>query len=294
MSNAIRAAGYVRVSTEDQVKYGWNLGADRKRIEATFIEHGFDRHAIYDDGGRQGDDPNRPGFLQMLSEADQFDVLIVRDLDRFSRSLAIYSAAADELVKAGVTLYEFAGEGTGIRKLDLANPDERAMADMKQVFAALEKAQLKRRLRQMKAERASEGWHPGGKRPYGYVLVDTGRRGKRGKVIYLLVPEPVEAAVVARMFEMAQATSQRKIANILNAEGIPAAKGGRWTQSMVARVLRSPLYIGKIRRRAGGQEQWFDGQHDAIVDEDLWHRVNASRATPNAAPGVGRWSPTTS
>ena len=67
----MRAAGYIRVSTDEQAKHGWNLGADRDRIEATITERGWTRHAIYDDGGRQGDDPDRPGFLRMLAEVDR-------------------------------------------------------------------------------------------------------------------------------------------------------------------------------------------------------------------------------
>jgi site-specific DNA recombinase len=283
----MRAAGYIRVSTEEQVKHGWNLGADRERIEATIAEQGWDRHDIYDDGGKQGDDPNREDFLRMLAEADEYDVLIMRDLDRFSRRLAIYAMAVDELVAADVTIYEFAGdEGTGIRKLDLENEDDRALADVKAVFAQLEKAKIKRRVRRAKIARAKAGGHPGGKRPYGYVFADTGRTGNHDKPIRELRPVPVEVAVVNRMFQMADAgTSQRRIARILDDEGIPTANGRRWQQSTVAQHLGNPLYIGKIRRRVDGRWEVYDGQHEAIVDEALWHRVNRSRSTRERKAG---------
>ncbi len=219
-----RAAGYIRVSTEEQRRDGWNLEADRSRIEATIAEQPWTFHAIYDDGARQGDDPDREDFLRMLAEADQFDVLLIRDLDRFSRSLAIYASAVDDLVAAGVTLYEFYGDGTGIRKLDLDNEDGRALADIKAVFAQMEKAKTKRRVRQAKGARAKAGGHPGGKRPFGYQYPS---RDPDDRPAPLLV-DPVEAAVIRRMFDMAQATSQRRIAYILNAEGIAASLGGRW------------------------------------------------------------------
>ena len=57
-----RAAGYIRVSTEEQRRDGWNLEADRSRIEATIAEQPWTFHAIYDDGARQGDDPDRAGL----------------------------------------------------------------------------------------------------------------------------------------------------------------------------------------------------------------------------------------
>jgi site-specific DNA recombinase len=278
----MRASGYIRVSTEEQAKHGWNLGADRERIEATITERGWTRHAIYDDGGRQGDDPDRPGFLAMLAEVDAFDVLIVRDLDRFSRNLAIYASAVDTLLDADVTLYEFSGDGSGLRQLDLSDEDDRALADVKAVFAQLEKAKIKRRVRQAKEARAKGGLHSGGRRPFGYRQRDTTHEGKPAGP---LVVDPIEAPVVRRMFAIAEATSQRKIAQLLNAEGIRTASGGRWVQSMVARVLANPLYLGKVRRKVGGRWEVYDGQHDPIVDEALWQRVNASRATAERRAG---------
>jgi site-specific DNA recombinase len=173
MAEKLRAAGYVRVSTEEQRKNGWNLGADRERIENTISERGWTRVDIYDNGGLQGDDPNRPEFNRMLAEIDTFDVLIMRDLDRFSRKLAIYAAAVDELVEAGITLYEFDGdEGTKLRQLRLENEDDRALADVKAVFAQLEKAKIKRRVRQAMGARARQGHHSGGAPPYGYRWKD--------------------------------------------------------------------------------------------------------------------------
>jgi site-specific DNA recombinase len=281
----MRAAGYIRVSTEEQRKHGWNLDADRERIKATADAQEWELVGIYDDGGRQGDDPDRPAFNQMLADVDDFDVLIIRDLDRFSRKLAIYAAAVDDLTLAGITLYEFAGDGVGIKHIDLDDEDDRALADVKAVFAQLEKAKIKRRVKQAKSARAEAGLHPGGNRSFGYELVDTGRRGKNDKPIRELRPHPIERGVVVRMFQMAEATSQRKIAAILNAEGLKGTKGARWSQAAVALVLGNPLYIGKIRRRVRGEWVVFDGQHDPIVDEDLWNRVNRFKAMPERRAG---------
>lgn len=117
------------------------------------------------------------------------------------------------------------------------------------------------------------------------MLADSGRRGKNDKVIYELRPHPVERKVVVRMFEMAEATSQRQIARILNEEGIPSSLGARWAQSTVARVLGSPLYIGKIRRKVAGRWEIYDGQHEPIIDTDLFGRVNKLRADPERRVG---------
>lgn len=273
----VRAAGYVRVSTSEQVKNGWNLEADRTRIEATIAEQGWERHAIYDDGGLQGDDAERPGLVQMLAEVDQFDVLIIRDLDRLSRNLLIYATATQAFKDAGITVYEFAGDGTGLKALELDSPDGEALAAIKAVFAQMEKAKIKGRVRQAKDARAKAGGHAGGRRPYGYRFPD-----EPGGPLSV---DPIEAQVVRRIFDLAQATSQRKIARILNDEGITAAEGGRWSQGQINRMLGNALYLGKIRRRVGGEWELHDGQHEAIVDEDLFDRVNATRATKERRAG---------
>lgn len=283
----IRAAGYVRVSTEEQNKHGWNLGADRERIEKTITDRGWARVAIYDDGGRQGDDPTRPDYLRMLAEVDDYDVIVMRDLDRLGRKTALSAVAYDAFKDANVLVHEFYGdEGTGTRITDLDNEDDRALADIKAAFAQLEKAKIKKRVRQAKAARARAGGHHGGKRIYGYHLVDTGRKGAHDRPINEMRPHPTERLVVKRIFEMAPGTSQRKIAHALNAESIPTSRGARWTQASVRRVLSNPVYIGKVRRRKlDGEWELFDGRHEAIVGEALWEKVSRTMGAPERRAG---------
>lgn len=274
-----RCVGYVRVSTDEQVRDGWNLNADRERIGEIAAAQGWDLIEVHDDEGRQGDDPDRPGLLAMLATLDECDVIVMRSMDRLSRDMGIYAMATTAIQHAGVRVETFTGP------VDLASPEGELSGNVLAAIARFEKRQIGVRVRQAKAARAKAGGHPGGKRPYGYALVDTGRNGSHDKPIRELRPDPFERTVVVRMFEMAEATSQRQIARILNAEGIPASKGGRWTQSTVARVLGSPLYVGKIRRTVNGAWELHKGQHPAIVDEDLWKDVNKSRATPERRVG---------
>ena len=78
------------------------------------------------------------------------------------------------------------------------------------------------------------------------------------------------------MARRAGGTSQRQIARDLNSEGIPA-KRGAWTQGTVSKLLRSPVYAGRVRLKG----KVHDGLHQAIVDEETWRRVEAltSRST---------------
>lgn len=271
-----RAAGYIRVSTVEQVDSGWNLAEDRALIESRCEAEGWELTAIYDDGGRQGDDPDRPGLLALLGRLDEVDVVIMRQQDRISRDPVIWGTVSGAFIAARVRVVTFTGE------IDLDTPQGRFMAGMMAQVGKLEKEQIGQRVRQAKSARAKAGGHPGGGRAFGYRLRDLTAEGTPTGP---LTVDPVEAAVVVRMFQMAMTTSQRQIAHILNAEHIVTSRGGLWHQSVVARVLSSPLYLGKIRRKVDGEWEIHDGQHDAIVDEALWERVNRSRATPQRREG---------
>jgi site-specific DNA recombinase len=285
--DALRTALYLRVSTQEQADHGWNLGADQERGIAMCAEQGWQTPVIFNDAALQGDDPSRPGLLKLLAELHRYDVLIMRQQDRISRDPVIWGTVAAACQKAGVRVHTFTGP------IDLDTPQGRFFADMMAAVAKLEKGQIAQRVAQMKVARAEAGGRPGGNRPFGYLLADTGRRGKRDKEIHELRPDPVERLVVERMFKMARAVSQRRIAAILNAEGLRSANGALWTQATVQIVLGNQLYIGKVRRgvyavktvkgkpkRVRVGWELYDGQHDPIVDEDLWLDVNRKRADP--------------
>src|SRR3954447_24148810 len=159
----MRAGGYLRVSTAEQAQHGWNPRAVREPMERTIGERdSWTLHAIYDDGGRQGDDPDRPGLLKLLAEIESYDVVIMRQQDRISRDPVIWGTCAAAFQKAGVRVETFTAT------IDLDTPQGRFMADMMAAVGKLEKGQVGQRVRQAKEARAKAGAHPGGRRPYGY------------------------------------------------------------------------------------------------------------------------------
>src|SRR5437764_10462803 len=105
----VRAAGYVRVSTQEQQEHGYNLAEDKRLIAELCEQRDWQLVEIYDDGGRQGDDPDRPGLLRMLAELERFDVLVIRSQERLSRDPVIWATTAAALQKAKVRLETFHG-----------------------------------------------------------------------------------------------------------------------------------------------------------------------------------------
>lgn len=45
--------------------------------------------------------------------------------------------------------------------------------------------------------------------------------------------------------------------------------GGRYSRGALYAILQNPIYIGKIRHK----DKTYEGQHEAIIPEDLWNEV---------------------
>jgi hypothetical protein len=112
---------------------------------------------------------------------------------------------------------------------------------------------LERMLKGLRAK-AARGGYTGTWLPYGYEAVD-------GEVVVV----EAQAAVVRRVFEWrAEGRSLRRMANELNATGVPTQHGRKWHPSVVWEMYRNRFYTGKSK--AGGG--WVDGQTYKL--DDLW------------------------
>ena len=105
-------------------------------------------------------------------------------------------------------------------------------------------------------ESASRGFYPGGTVPFGYkrVRVQDGKK-ERSK----LVPDLLCGPTVVRLFkECLLGNGLREIAIKVNADGIPAPRGGIWESTRVHRLLTNEAYTGTMvfdRERPGRPNQ---------------------------------------
>ena len=98
-----RAAGYVRVSTEEQVD-GHSLDAQRREIGRYCKRHDFELVRVYADEGVSAHTEKiekRPELAALLEGAARrdFDVVIVHTIDRWARNVGVQRMALQRLVK---------------------------------------------------------------------------------------------------------------------------------------------------------------------------------------------------
>ena len=134
--------GYVRVSTQEQVRSGVSLRQQQDAISA-FVQEKYNREVdeFFIDDGVSGTRPilERPGSKDLTDAIDEHDVVICTRLDRLSRTANDLLNTIPHLEDAGVTLffceqfgdvpicYPKAKDGKGLRNRfdmnDMANRD---------------------------------------------------------------------------------------------------------------------------------------------------------------------------
>ena len=85
----MRAALYVRVSTEDQASEGFSLDAQVKKLEAYCRVRGWDVAGVYRDEGFSGRSTDRPEYRRMMEEMDSWDTILVKKMDRIRFYIAL-------------------------------------------------------------------------------------------------------------------------------------------------------------------------------------------------------------
>ena len=208
---ACRVVAYRRVSTEEQATSGLGVQAQRQAIAAEADRRGWLSVRYLSDKGYSASSLDRPAIQEALAilSAGEADTLVVAKLDRLSRSLLDFAGLMERSQRAGWSIVA----------LDLGVDTSTAAGEMvAHVMASF--AQFERRLI---AERTAA------------ALQAAKKRGQRlGRPITL--PEVIRQRIAR---ERAQGRTLQAIADRLNEEGIPTARGGQWGTSSVQKVLRS-------------------------------------------------------
>ncbi|WP_456329256.1 recombinase family protein [Archaeoglobus sp.] len=93
----MKAALYVRVSTEEQAKEGFSIPAQLGRLEAYCKSKGWRIYDEYIDDGYTGREKERPAYAEMMQDIEYWDVLLTLKIDRVHRNLRNFLEMFDTL-----------------------------------------------------------------------------------------------------------------------------------------------------------------------------------------------------
>jgi DNA invertase Pin-like site-specific DNA recombinase len=220
-----RAVGYLRVSTDEQAN---GPDAQRAAIERWAAAAGVQVVAWHADHGVSGAAPldRRPGLLSAVDALGELGAgaLVVARRDRLARDVMAAAMVEGLVSRAGARVVSAAGEGT---EGDATDPGALLMRRLVDAFAEYERALIKSRTRAALAVKAGRG-ELTGTAPLGQ------RVGADGVHLEADAAEGEALALVAQLRR--DGLSIRKIADELNARGVPA-RGGRWHRTTVERIL---------------------------------------------------------
>ena len=269
MTPPVRAVGYVRVSTEEQVE-GHSLDAQRREIERYCHHHGHHLLRFYADEGASAYTSSmekRPQLGALLADAERqnFNAVIVHTLDRWARNIRVQSNTLERLGRAGVGFVSI------VENQDFTTPHGKLMLTMIGGFSEFFSGQLGGHVSKAKRERAAQGL-PVGPLPFGYEQ-DTPRSA----------PAVVEgqAAIIRGVFQRKlNGATNGAIADWINSLGAQTKAGHRFTAHAVKDALTCEFYTGIVSHKG----QRYDGQHEAIIAPELFERVQARRLTVRRRP----------
>lgn len=227
MKPPTRAVGYVRVSTEEQVRDGVSLDAQRAAIETWCRTTGHCTVQMFADEGVSGGDriEKRPGLLTALESLTRGSVLVVTKRDRLARDVFLSCWIEKEVKRRGARTLSLSGEGT-----DSDNPSDILMRRLIDAFAEYERAVIQARTKAAMAHKRANGQRVGAV-PYGFDLDVDGST---------LIPNDDEQAIVADIGAMrGDGWTLNRIVTKLTKRGVKTktGKSRRWTHQAVARIL---------------------------------------------------------
>jgi site-specific DNA recombinase len=301
-----RAVVYARVSGDDRGKEGRNLQGQIDMGRDYCLEKNYKvvDELAEDDKGASGYEIDLPKLNQIreMARNSEFNVLVVRELDRLSRNLAKQLIIEEELRRHGVKIEYVLAEYED-------TPEGRLQKHIRATVAEYEREKIRERMVRGRNLKVKSGKVLTGSTnvPYGYRLNDD----RTMFVIY----EP-EAQIVRLIFTLytegeveTGPMTINEITRRLNEMGVPTHSDnrigtgkkkqgfGKWGRSTIHEFLKNEVYIGvwyygKHAKRNGKhitnpKERWIRVDVPPIVSEEVWKQaqeileINRQRAPRN-------------
>jgi site-specific DNA recombinase len=271
----VRCAIYTRKSTEDGLEQEFNsLDAQYDACTAYALSQRHEGWTVtkdrYDDGGFSGGNLERPGLRRLLAdiEAGKVDIILLYKIDRLTRSLSDFAKIVEILDRkcaSFVSITQSFNTTTSMGRLTL---------NMLLSFAQFEREVTGERIRDKIYASKRKGIWMGGPVPLGYDVIDR-----------KLVANEFEAEQVRHIMQLyLKVGSVPELVDVLAKNGSHTkvqqrkdggTRGGvHFKRGNLYHLLSNRIYRGMTVHKG----EAFEGEHDAIVSEELWNQVQVKLA----------------
>lgn len=249
-ANLKLADAYYRLSVEEANEGESSSIKNQRSIVRRYCEeHGITIVREFVDDGYSGSNFDRPNFNSMLAHLNKglANMVITKDLSRLGRDMTESSHYAETYFPEHGVRYLAIGDNFDSDEINLMAPFQFAMND---VYLR----DTSRKIKQVLYQKMDKGEYCACP-PFGYM--------KDPHNASVLIPDPMTAPIVQRIFILAQAgNSAHAIANILSDEGCitplkyrvlyrdrfsekgAARAADSWNHTTVKRILKNRVYLG--------------------------------------------------
>ena len=271
----VRCAIYTRKSTSEGLEAEFNtLDAQREAAEAYILSQKDEGWVClpdrYDDGGFSGGNMERPAVKRLMAdvEAGRVDCILVYKVDRLSRSLMDFARIVEVLERQGVSFVSVT------QQFNTTHSMGRLTLNILLSFAQFEREIIAERTSDKMSAARRKGRWVGGMPTLGYDVDPAGGR---------LVVNDEEAVRVRDIYNLyLQHGSLIPTVQDLNARGWTTkrhiskrgrAHGGKaFTKTSLHYLLTNHTLAGKVFF----DDEVYEGEHEAIIDEDTWAKVQST------------------
>lgn len=250
-----RAIGYVRVSSDKQVKEGGGLEIQKKSIIDFCEKNQIELIDIFSDEGISGaeDIEKREGlancFRSLRRSKVEIHHVIVQKLDRFARDTILLGYLEFELKKCRCELL-------AVDQKFNNDPSGKLMKDIISAFAAFEKNMINLRTTSGKKNKIEKRLFTGGKVPFGYKLVNSD---------YVQIDEKTAPIIKCIFVLRKKKFSYRKIAKYIENVFFISVHF-----TTIKYILSNKVYIGEL-----AQEKKYCIPVTPLIKKEEFYKINS-------------------
>lgn len=189
MKKILRIGGYVRVSHEEQKKFGYSIKAQIQEIEKWCEEREYKLINLYIDEGYSASNMKRPELQKLLNDLPKLDIIVFTRLDRLSRNVFEANKMLELFKKNNTDMIAINEED-----INTTTSNGMLMFNLKVTLAQHELLRGSERIKAVFEYKIREGQPVTGSLPMGYVISEENGKKK-------IIKDKATEEIVNEIFE---------------------------------------------------------------------------------------------